>query len=70
MTDDVWTLLDFSFLIVATIPVAILGFLWAISAGERSPKWVYRGSKWSTLVLLLPWLVVTANVVSDLVGGS
>ena len=70
MTESAWPLIDFAFLIVATLPVAILGFLWAISARERTPKWIYMGSKWSTLVLLLPWLIVTAGLVSDLVSGS
>jgi hypothetical protein len=70
MTDSAWQLIDLAFLIVATFPVAILGFLWVVSSRDRSPKWVYVGSKWTTIILFVPWLVVTAGVVSDLVSGS
>ncbi len=70
MTDSAWQLIDLAFLIVATFPVAILGFLWVVSSRDRSPKWVYVGSKWTTIILFVPWLVVTAGGVSDLVSGS
>ena len=70
MTDSLWPWIDVAFLIVATVPVAILSFLWAISARDRSPRWVYIGSKWTTIILLLPWLTVTVGVVSDIVSGS
>ena len=70
MTDSAWQMVDLAMLIVATFPVAILGFLWMMSSRDRSPRWVYMGAKWTTLTLLLPWLVVTVGVVSDLVSGS
>jgi hypothetical protein len=70
MTDSPWLLIDFAFLIVASLPVALLALLWAISAPGRSPKWIYMGSKWTTIVLFVPWLVVTVGVVTDIVSGS
>jgi hypothetical protein len=69
MSDSASLLLDVAFLIVASLPVAILTFLWGISALYPSPRWVYVGSKWSTIVLLLPWLLVSARVVSDIITG-
>jgi hypothetical protein len=67
MADSATLLIGVAFLIVATLPVGILAFLWAISAPDRSPKWVYLGSKWTTIVLFVPWLFVTVGVVSDFV---
>lgn len=64
------TLVDFAFLIVVSAPVLILAFLWAVSARDRSPRWIYRGSKWSTIVLFLPWLVLAIGLVSDMASGS
>lgn len=70
MADSAWPLVDFAFLIVASVPVFILAFLWALLARDRSPKWIYMGSKWSTIVLFLPWLVLAMGLVSDMVSGS
>ena len=69
MADDPWPLIDFAFLVLASLPVLILGFVWAVSARQPAPKWIYIGSKWTTIVLFLPWLVLAAGLVSDMAGG-
>jgi hypothetical protein len=70
MTDSAWPWIDLAFLVVASLPVAILLFLWAFSARDRSPKWVYLSSKWTTIILFVPWLIATVGVVSDIASGS
>ena len=70
MTESAWPLVDLAFVIVATVPVGILAFVWAVSAQDRTPRWIYVGSKWSTIILFVPWLVITLGVVSDMAGGS
>jgi hypothetical protein len=64
------SLVDFAFLIVVSTPVLILAFLWAVLARDRSPRWIYMGSKWSTIVLFVPWLVLAMGLVSDMASGS
>jgi hypothetical protein len=69
MIDNAWPLIDFAFLVLATFPLSVLGVLWALSAADRSPRWIYLGSKWTTILLFLPWLVVATGLVSDIVNG-